>query len=144
MNKVYYECTIKFRKTSGEGIQKVVSENYLVEGYSFTEAEANIQREMSVYISEEFRVTNIKLTNYAEVISSENSDKWFKSKVSLVSYNEETGKEGKTNIYLLVQANDAKEAYENTAMAMQTTMGDWFIPAVSETNLMDVFLPIKE
>ena len=144
MNKMYYEATVKYRKTSGEGVQKVVSENYLVEGYTFTEAEANIIKEMTAYISEEFRVTNIKLTNYAEVIPSEDGDRWFKSKVTLVSYNEETGKEGKTNIYLLVQANDAKDAYENTAKSMQTTMGDWVIPAVSETKLMDVFLPIVE
>jgi len=141
---MYYEATVKYRKTSGEGVQKVVSENYLVEGYTFTEAEANIIKEMTAYISEEFRVTNIKLTNYAEVIPSEDGDRWFKSKVTLVSYNEETGKEGKTNIYLLVQANDAKDAYENTAKSMQTTMGDWVIPAVSETKLMDVFLPIVE
>ena len=141
---MYYEATGKYRKTSGEGVQKVVSENYLVEGYTFTEAEANIIKEMTAYISEEFRVTNIKLTNYAEVIPSEDGDRWFKSKVTLVSYNEETGKEGKTNIYLLVQANDAKDAYENTAKSMQTTMGDWVIPAVSETKLMDVFLPIVE
>ena len=139
---MYYEATVKYRKTSGEGIQKVVSENYLVEGYSFTEAEANIIKEMQQYISEEFRVTNIKLTNYAEVIPSADGDRWFKAKVTLLSYNEETGREQKTNTYLLVQANDAKDAYENTAKSMQTTMGDWVIPAVSETKLMDVFLPI--
>ena len=136
---MYYEATVKYRKTSGEGVQKVVSENYLVEGYTFTEAEANIIKEMTAYISEEFRVTNIKLTNYAEVIPSEDGDRWFKSKVTLVSYNEETGKEGKTNIYLLVQANDAKDAYENTAKSMQTTMGDWVIPSVSETKIVEVF-----
>lgn len=141
---MYYEATVKYRKTSGEGAQKVVSENYLVEGHSFTEAEANIIKEVQQYISEEFRVTNIKLTNYSEVISSTDGDRWFKSKVTLVSYNEETGKEGKTNIYLLVQAKDAKEAYDNTAQAMKTTMGDWIIPAVSETKLMDVFLSIVE
>lgn len=144
MNKMYYDCTIRFRKTSGEGDQKVVSENYLVEGYSFTEAEANIIKEMQQYISEEFSVTNIKLTNYAEVVPSVDGDRWFKSKVSLISYNDETGKEGKSNIYLLVQANDAKDAYDNTAKSMQTTMGYWVIPAVSETKLMDVFLPITE
>lgn len=144
MNKMYYDCTVRFRKTSEEGVQKVISENYLVEGHSFTEAEASIQKEMSTWISEEFRVTNIKLTNYSEVITSEYADRWFKSKVSLISYNEETGKESKSNIYLLVQANDAKQSYDNTASAMRTTMGDWSIPAVSETKLMDVFLPIIE
>lgn len=140
----YFECCIKYRKTDGNGAQKVTTDSYIVYALSFSEAEANIIKEMTAYISEEFRVTNIKLTNYSEVIPSEDGDRWFKSKVTLVSYNEETGKEGKTNIYLLVQANDAKDAYENTAKSMQTTMGDWVIPAVSETKLMDVFLPITE
>jgi hypothetical protein len=144
MNKMYFETTVRHRKTSGEGVQKVVNENYLVEGYSFTEAESNINREIVAYISEEFRVTNIKLTNYSEIILAEDGDRWFKAKVTLVSYNEETGKEGKSNIYLLVQANDAKNAYENTAEAMRTTMGEYSIPAVSEVNLVDVFLPIRE
>lgn len=143
MNK-YFECCIKYRKTDENGAQKITTNSYIVDALSFSEAEANIIKEVQQYISEEFRVTNIKLTNYSEVISSTDGDRWFKSKVTLVSYNEETGKEGKTNIYLLVQANDAKEAYDNTAQAMKTAMGDWMIPAVSETKLMDVFLPIVE
>ena len=141
---MYYEATVKYRKTSGEGVQKVVSENYLVEGYSFTEAEANIIKEMQQYISEEFRVTNIKLTNYAEVIPSEDGDRWFKSKVVLLAYDETSGKEKKTNIYLLIQANNAKEAYDNTVKAMSNTMGDFKVPAVTETNIIEVFEYISE
>ena len=141
---MYYEATVKYRKTSGEGIQKVVSENYLVEGYSFTEAEANIIKEMQQYISEEFRVTNIKLTNYAEVIPSADGDRWFKSKVVLLAYDETSGKEKKTNIYLLIQANNAKEAYDNTVKAMSNTMGDFKVPAVTETNIIEVFEYISE
>ena len=141
---MYYEATVKYRKTSGEGVQKVVSENYLVEGYSFTEAEANIIKEMTAYISEEFRVTNIKLTNYAEVIPSEDGDRWFKSKVVLLAYDETSGKEKKTNIYLLIQANNAKEAYDNTVKAMSNTMGDFKVPAVTETNIIEVFEYISE
>ena len=136
----YFECKIKYRKTDGNGIQKVVTEPYIVDAISFTEAEARITEEMKAYISEEFRISNIRVTNYAEVASFENSDRWFKSKVSLVAYDEESGKEKKTNMYLLVQANDTKEAYDNTIVVMKNTMGEYSIPAVSETAIMDVFL----
>jgi hypothetical protein len=34
---------------------------------------------------------NIKVANYAE-ISFENCDRWFKSKISLLAYDEESGK----------------------------------------------------
>ena len=42
-------------------------------------------------------------------------------------------------MYLLVQANDVKEAYENTLVVMKDTMGDYTIPAISESPIMDVF-----
>lgn len=140
MSKMYFEAKVKYRKTDGNGVQKVTTESYIVDGYSFTEAEANIQKEIEQYISGEFKVTNIKVANYSEIIKDESGDRWFKAKVSLLVYDEESGKERKTNIYLLVQANNAKEAYDNAATAMKTSMGDWLIPAVSETTIMDVFL----
>ncbi|HLT51286.1 MAG TPA: DUF4494 family protein, partial [Arenibacter sp.] len=69
----------------------------------------------------------------------ENSDRWFRSKVALIAYDEESGKERKTNMYMLVQANDVKEAYDNTITAMKGTMGDYTIPAIAESPIMDVF-----
>ena len=56
-----------------------------------------------------------------------------------MAYDEESGKERKTNMYLLVQGNDVKEAYDNTITAMKNTMGDYTIPAISESPIMDVF-----
>jgi hypothetical protein len=53
-------------------------------------AESEVNEEMSAYISEEFKI-NIKVANYAE-ISFENCDRWFKSKISLLAYDEESGK----------------------------------------------------
>lgn len=139
MSKQWYECKVKFRTTTATGQQKVVTQPYLVDAISYTEAEHRINEQMKACISEEFRVTNIKVANFSEIHPFENCDSWFKSKVSLLAYNEETGKESKTNIYLLVQANDAKEAYENTCIAMKGSMGDYSIPSVSESNIIDVF-----
>lgn len=137
--KKWFNCKIKYRKIDGEGVQKVTTESYILDAISFSEAEFRINEEMKAYISEEFKVTNITATNYSEVISSKEGGKWFKSKVSLVAFSEETGKEQKTNIYLLVEAEDAKQAYDRSVEAMSTTMGEYSIPAVSETNIMDVF-----
>jgi len=136
---MYFECSVKFRKTNEQGTNKVVTEPYLVDAISFTEAETIINQKMKETISEEFRVVNIKLTNYSEVASFEDTDYWFKSKVSLLAYDEESGKERKTNMYLLVQANDAKQAYDNTVITMKNTMGDYSVPSVSETKIVEVF-----
>ena len=139
MSSMWYECKVKYRKLDETGIQKVVTEPYLVDALSYTEAETRINEEMSAYVSEEFKITNIKVANYAEIHPFENSDRWFRSKVALVAFDEESGKERKTNLYLLIQANDVKEAYDNTITVMKGTMGDYSIPAISESPIMDVF-----
>ncbi|MCY2687649.1 DUF4494 domain-containing protein [Salinimicrobium sp. TH3] len=139
MSVTWYECKVKYRKTHETGEQKVSTDTYLLDAVSYTEAESRITEEMKAYTSEEFRITNLKMANFSEVHPFENSDRWFKSKVSLVALDEESGKERKTNIYLLVQANDIKEAFENTTKVMADTMGDYTIPSITESPILDVF-----
>ncbi len=139
MSATWYECKVKYRKTQETGEQKVSTDTYLLDAVSFTEAEARINEEMAGYTSEEFKIMNIKVANFSEVHPFENSDRWFKSKVSLIALDEESGKERKTNTYMLVQANDVKEAFDNTTEAMQNTMGDYTIPSITESPILDVF-----
>lgn len=139
MSVIWYECKVKYRKTHETGEQKMTSETYLLDAVSYTEAESRVTEEMKAYTSEEFMITNIKVANLSEVHPFENSDRWFKVKVSLIAFDEQSGKEKKSNIYLLIQANDVKEAFENTEQAMQNTMGDYSIPAITESPILDVF-----
>lgn len=139
MSVTWYECKVKYRKTHETGEQKVTTETYLLDAVSYTEAEARISEEMQSLTSEEYMITNIRVANICEVHPWEKGDRWFKSKVALIAYDEESGKERKTNQYLLVQANDVKEAYDQTIEAMKGTMGDYNIPAISESPIMDVF-----
>lgn len=142
MSATWYECKVKYRKfDETSGTQKVKTEPFLVDAISYTEAESRITEEMAAYLSdsEEIKITNIKVANYAEIHPFENTDRWFKSRVSLIAFDEESGKERKTNMYLLIQANDVKEAYENTVSTMKDTMGEYSIPAIAESPIMDVF-----
>ena len=139
MSAIWFECKVKYRKMDDSGVQKVVTEPYLVDALSYTEAETRINEEMSAYVSEEFKVTSIKFANYSEIHPFENADRWFKSKVSLLAYDEESGKERKSNINILLQANDIKEAFDNTVTVMNGTMGEYTIPMISESPIMDVF-----
>lgn len=142
MSATWYECKVKYRKfDEASGTQKVKTEPFLVDAISYTEAESRITQEMAAYLadSEEIKITNIKVANYAEIHPFENTDRWFKSRVSLIAYDEESGKERKSNLYLLVQANDVKEAYDNTVTVMKDTLGEYSIPAIAESPIMDVF-----
>ena len=139
MSAIWYECKVRYRKIDENGIQKVTTEPYLVDALSYTEAERRINEEMAAYVSEEFKITGIKFGNFAEIHPFENADRWFKTRIALVAFDEESGKERKTGMNLLVQANDVKDAYDNTVTAMQGTMGDYTITAISESPIIDVF-----
>ena len=136
---MYFDTSVKFRKTDEQGVNKLVTESYIVSALSFSEAESNINEQMKVYVGEDFKIVNIKLTNYSEIAAFEDTDKWFKSKISLLYFDEENGKEKKSNIYMLVQANDAKNAYDNTIATLKGTISDFTIPSVSETKIVEVF-----
>lgn len=137
-----FECGIRYEKTLENGMQKKVTELYIVDALSFTEAESRMIKEMSAYVSGEFDVVSEKITNYSEVVMSDNAeaDKWYKVKINYIVTDEKTEKEKKTAVYLLVQAKDIDDARRMTDKHMDGTMMYWECEAVSETKIMDVFL----
>ena len=79
-------------------MQKKVSEPYLVDAWSFTEAEARIIKEMTPFISGDFSVANIKRANISELFMDETGDKWYKCKVNFITLDEKSGAEKRTAI----------------------------------------------
>ena len=135
----YFEVTVKFEKTSEEGKIKKVTERYLVDALTFTEAEARIIKEMKPFISGLFEVANINPQKYSELFWNEKADKWFKIKVNFIVLDEEKGVEKKVANYMLVQANDLKEARELLVEGMKGSQADWEIASISETKIIDVY-----
>ena len=56
----YFECKVKYDRTLDTGVQKTVTEPYLVDALSFTEAEARITEEVQPFTTGEFAVTAVK------------------------------------------------------------------------------------
>ena len=137
---VWFECKVKYTKIDETtGKEKKVTEPYLIDAVSFTDAESRIYKEMETYVSGEFSISNIKVVKFAELLPNENGDSWFRVKLVYVSIDEEAGKERKINSYLLVQANDIKEAYDEVVRYMQNSVSDYTIPSISESPIMDIF-----
>ena len=86
----WFECKIRYEKVMENGMQKKVTEPYLVDALSFTEAEARIIEEMTPFISGEFTVSDIKRANYSELFPSdeESADRWFKCKLIFITLDE--------------------------------------------------------
>lgn len=135
----WFECTIRYEKQLEDGKIAKVTERYLVDALTFTEAEARIIKEMKQFISGEFEVANINPQKYSELFWNESGDKWFKSKVNFIVLDEEKGVEKKVANYMLVQANDLKEARELLVDGMKGSMEDCEIASISETKILDVY-----
>ena len=134
-------CKIRYEKTLENGMNKKVTEPYLVDALSFTEAEARIIEEMAPFISGEFTVSDIKRANYSEVITSDNisADKWYDCKIQFITLDEKSGAEKKTAARMLVQAADLTDAMKNLTDAMKDSMADYNAVCIKETAIMDVY-----
>lgn len=136
----FFECKAKYSKLGADGNDRMVSENYLVDAVSFTEAEERINKELEPYISGEFFVVVIKIAKFSEIIPDEDGDRWFKCKINFISVDEEKGVEKKSSTYVLVQANTVKEAYANIEAAFSDSVSDYEIPSIQESTILDVFM----
>ena len=135
----WFECKVSFEKVLENGMQKKVTEPYLVDALSFTEAEARIIEEIRPFISGEFTVTDIKRARLSELFFNENGDSFYKIKVYFITLDEKSGAEKKTAAQMLAQACTLKEAIAVLEEGMKGTMADYTIASVTETMLMDVF-----
>ena len=66
----WFECKIKYEKTLESGLQKKVTEPYLVDAINFTEAEKRIIEEIAPFMSGEFQVSDIKRARFAELFET--------------------------------------------------------------------------
>lgn len=135
----WFECKVKYDKLAEKGQQKTVTEPYLVDALSFTEAEARIIEEITPFISGDFKVTAVKRTNTAEIFWDEEGDRWYRVKVNFVTIDEKTAVEKKTANYIMVQAADFKKAFDNFMAGMKGTMSDFEVASITETAIMDVY-----
>jgi len=122
-------------------LQKKVTEQYVVDALSFSEAEQRIIEEMSAYISDEFEITDVKKAPYKEVFFSDavNDDRWYKAKLMFITIDEKTEKEKRSNVTYLVQAATLDGAVKNINEGMDGTMIDYEKSNIAETKVMDVF-----
>lgn len=139
----WYQVKARLERVQDDGSQKIVSENYLVQAFSFGMAEGAIQKEIASFASGEFDIVAVARKNYAEVIESnlgnEIADKWYKCKVNLVTLNERSGKEKKTSQFFLVNANTAMAAHELVDEFMMSSVADYEVEQVDETKILEVF-----
>lgn len=137
----WFLCKIRYEKVVENGMQKKVTEPYLVDALSFTEAEARIIEETTPFISGEFTVSDISRAHYSEIFPSEeeSADKWFAGRLAFITLDEKTAKEKKTYSNVLIQAADIRDAMKKLDEGMKGTMAEYSSILLKETAIMDVY-----
>ena len=132
MTQNWFTCKVSYEKMLENGMQKKVTEPYLVDALSFTEAEARIIEEIRPFITGVFTVADIKRAHFSESFFNESGDRFYKVRIYFITMDEKSGAEKRTLAKMLTQASSVKEA-----------LADYTIMEISETPIMDVF-PLEQ
>ena len=137
----WFETKVQYEKVQVDGTQKKVTEQYVVDALSFTEAESSIIEEMKTYVSGDYKIKNITPANYHEVFFSDDTqdDKWYKVKLAFITIDEKTEKEKHSIVHYLVQARSTGTAQQAINDVMSKSMIDHETVSISETKILDVF-----
>ena len=143
MMQNWFVSKIRYEKTMENGMVKRVCEPYLVDGLSFTEAEARTIEKLQPFMSGEFLISDISRAKYAEVVFSNDSkaDRWFNARVAFITLNE-SGVEKKQKSNILIQASDFDSAKSGIVEHMKLnnfSSADYVIDKIEETPIMDCF-----
>ena len=143
MKKHWFNCKVSYIKPDSEGSEVKRTEQFVLDAYTYTEAETRMVEILEIEGIKPFEITQITKTTIAEVIRFAYCDKWWKVKVALTTVDESKGTEKESSQFLLISAEDVKDAYEKAKTHMNAVHVGYLIPSVVYQKIAEVF-PIEE
>lgn len=138
----WFECKVSYERQADSMGMKKVSESYLVDALSFTEAEKRIIKEVRPFVSVgELEVVNIRRARITELFLNEEAedDRYFRAKVNFITVDEKSGSEKKTSATMIVKSDSLPNAVTELKAQLDSQMASYEIAAVTDTQILDVF-----
>ncbi|EJU16481.1 hypothetical protein HMPREF1323_0179 [Porphyromonas sp. oral taxon 279 str. F0450] len=138
----WFECKVSYERQADSMGMKKVSESYLVDALSFTEAEKRIIKEVRPFVSVgELEVVNIRRARIAELFLNDEAedDRYFRAKVNFITVDEKSGSEKKTSATMIVKSDSLPNAVTELKAQLDSQMASYEIAAVTDTQILDVF-----
>lgn len=138
----WFECKVSYERQADSMGMKKVSESYLVDALSFTEAEKRIIKEVRPFVSVgELEVVNIRRARIAELFlnGEAEDDRYFRAKVNFITVDEKSGSEKKTSATMIVKSDSLPNAVTELKAQLDSQMASYEIAAVTDTQILDVF-----
>ena len=137
--KIWFQCKIKYQREEENGKLKNITEPYLVDAVSYTEAEARIYQELGSIIRGEFEVTSITKSRIIDIFHYDDSDVWYHCKITYVLADENSGKEKKVTNQMLVSAANVKEAYDRIHESLSNMLITFEVPEIKQSPIVEIF-----
>lgn len=138
----WYQGKIRYQIVDEKDKTVKVTEVYLVDAVSYTDAEARIYSAVASN-TPDFHLFGLSRMKIHEVFFVEDgSETWFKVKVNFMSFDEKSQKEKRTPFNMLINAANPLEAY-NLISERLGTVEDYQITDINITNILEV-IPYDE
>lgn len=137
-----FEVSIRYSQSMENGLTKKITETYLVDAQTFTEAEIRTTTETSYLTTGEMEVSAIKRSNITVVLppalaSDGQTLKWFRAKLNFIALDEKTAKEKKQAVYYAVYATDIDKAHRLIDKYMGDSVINYEVAAINDTKIVE-------
>ncbi len=136
---IWYLAKISFIQQDERGNNRVVTQDYLFDAVSYTDAEARAYAHCAEELKE-FSVKKITQEKYNEVFYADKDLTdcgYWKVKTNYIVFDERSQKEKKVPFLFLVCADDLKEAHDVTIEKLGKVQ-DYRVESITSTNLLDI------
>lgn len=138
----WFQVKIRHQQEDEKQRLKTKNETYLLDAVSYTDAEARFHSYIASNIPE-FQIVGLSRLRISEIFFVEDgSDKWYKIKVSFISFDEKTKQDKKTPHNMMVNADDIRQAHDLVVERLGSVT-DYEITDLSVTNILEV-IPYEE
>ena len=138
----WYQGKIRYQKVDEKDKTIKITEVYLVDAVSYTDAEARIYSTVASN-TPDFHLFGLSRMKLQEVYFVEDgAETWYKVKVNFMSFDEKSQKEKRTPFNMLINAENPMEAYQLISERLGT-VEDYQITDINITNILEV-IPYEE
>lgn len=137
--QTWFECKVIYVKIDDDGREVKVSESYLLDAVTFTDAEARMIEQLRTMIRGEFVIDKISKSRIVEIFPHADGEFWWKGKISIVTIDEKAGKEKVINNFFLVAADDLEQALKRLKEGLSYILVPYQVTALTLSPIVDVF-----
>ena len=139
MVKHWFNCKVSSRSLDSEGAEVKKVERFVLDAYTYTEAETRMTQICEYEGIRPFEITQLTKTNLIEVIRYPECDKWFRVKVAMTTFDADRGTEKESNQHILLSATDVRDAYDKVSQHMNQLGVGYVIPSIAFQKIIEVF-----